>query len=43
MALEEREGDGNAGRRLGGLADETCGLNVTLRGGLGDGRGEDGD
>lgn len=39
------DGGGNAGRRLGGLAADTWGLNVTLRGGfvVDVGRGDDGD
>ena len=47
MALLENEcdGGGNIGRRLGGLAADTCGLNVTLRGGfvVDVGRGDDGE
>ena len=47
MAWEERDcvGGGNAGRRFGGLAADTSGLNVTLRGGFAGcvGRGDDGD
>ncbi len=40
------EGGGKAGRRFGGLAVDTWGLNVTLRGGrwlVGDGRRAEGD
>ena len=40
------EGGGKEGRRFGGLAVETCGLKVTLRGGfwlVGDGRRADGE